>query len=125
MKTIYAVLLGCVLLAGRVTADPVNFDTADVGQPPTGWTATKTGSGKSRWTVEKDATAPSKPNVRMQSGEMVRVAPNLWGSGNSAVASRKASPAKNENDRRAPSGRTVSTAISSGFGSAFGSRAPS
>lgn len=69
MKLIYASLLGCVLLAGRVVADTVNFDSADLGKPPVGWTATKTGSGKPRWTVEKDATAPSKGNVLRQSGD--------------------------------------------------------
>ena len=46
----------------------VNFDTAATGQPPAGWTATKTGSGDAKWTVEGDATAPSKPNVLKQSG---------------------------------------------------------
>src|SRR5207244_4704339 len=38
------------------------------GTAPTGWTATKTGSGDAKWTVEKDDTAPSKPNVLKQSG---------------------------------------------------------
>lgn len=69
MKIIYATLLGGVLLAGRVGAHTVNFDTADLGKSPAGWTATKTGSGTPRWTVEKDATAPSKTNVLKQSGE--------------------------------------------------------
>jgi hypothetical protein len=49
-------------------ADTVNFDTAKVGAPPPGWTATKTGSGESKWTVETEATAPSKPNVLKQGG---------------------------------------------------------
>lgn len=71
MKTIYAALLGCVLMAGRVAADTVNFDTADLGKSPTGWTATKTGSGSPHWTVEKDATAPGKANVLRQSGEAI------------------------------------------------------
>lgn len=69
MKLIYATLLGCVIVAGRLVADTVNFDTADLGKSPAGWTATKTGSGTPRWTVEKDATAPSKGNVLKQSGE--------------------------------------------------------
>ena len=69
MKIIYATLLGGVLLAGRVVADTVNFDIADLGKSPAGWTATKTGSGTPRWTVERDATAPSKTNVLKQSGE--------------------------------------------------------
>jgi hypothetical protein len=49
-------------------ADVVNFDRAPLGQPPAGWTATKTGSGNAKWMVEKDDTAPSKPNVLEQSG---------------------------------------------------------
>ena len=50
-------------------ADPVNFDTVAAGQVPPGWTATKTGKGEPKWTVEKDDTAPSRPNVLKQSGE--------------------------------------------------------
>ena len=51
-----------------VLAEAINFDALTVGAPPPGWTATKTGSGEARWTVEKDDTAPSKPNVLKQSG---------------------------------------------------------
>ena len=47
----------------------VNFDTFKAGDPPPGWTATKTGTGEAKWTVEKDDTAPSKPNVLKQSGQ--------------------------------------------------------
>src|SRR5262245_48492966 len=49
-------------------AETVNFDKATVGQPPAGWTATKTGSGEAKWTIERDDSAPSKPNVLKQSG---------------------------------------------------------
>lgn len=56
-------LASTTMLAG----DSVNFDAAAVGQPPAGWTATRTGSGSEKWTVEKDDTAPSKPNVLKQS----------------------------------------------------------
>ena len=51
------------------SAETVNFDDAKAGQPPPGWTATQTGKGKAIWTVEKDDSAPSKPNVLKQSGE--------------------------------------------------------
>ena len=34
-----------------------------------GWTATKTGTGTEKWTIETDNTAPSKPNVLKQSGK--------------------------------------------------------
>src|SRR5206468_3481363 len=46
-----------------------NFDDAKPGEAPAGWTATKTGRGEPKWTVEKDDSAPSKPNVLKQSGE--------------------------------------------------------
>src|SRR5438552_11354481 len=46
----------------------VNFDNFKTGDPPSGWTATKTGSGQAKWTIERDDTAPSKPNVLKQSG---------------------------------------------------------
>jgi len=47
----------------------VNFDTFKAGDPPPGWTATKTGTGQAKWTVDKDDSAPSKPNVLKQSGQ--------------------------------------------------------
>jgi len=39
------------------------------GAPPPSWTATQTGSGAAKWSVEKDNSAPSKPNVLKQSGQ--------------------------------------------------------
>jgi len=50
-------------------AETINFDSDRPGAPPTGWIAGVTGRGTSHWTVEADATAPSKPNVLKQSGE--------------------------------------------------------
>ena len=47
----------------------VNFDTADVGKAPRGWTATQTGTGQAIWTVVRDDTAPTQPNVLKQSGQ--------------------------------------------------------
>jgi 3-keto-disaccharide hydrolase len=47
----------------------VNFDTSAVGKPPAGWTATMTGTGAAKWTVERDDTAPSMPNVLKQAGQ--------------------------------------------------------
>src|SRR6266480_5419409 len=70
MKTLaLSILLAIVMLAAVAVADSVNFDNAPAGQAPSGWTATKTGSGNAKWTIEKDDTAPSKPNVLKQSGE--------------------------------------------------------
>lgn len=49
-------------------ADTANFDQAQVGNPPPGWTVTYTGKGNAKWTVEKDDSAPSKPHILKQSG---------------------------------------------------------
>jgi len=69
MKSIFAFIVMSSLASSVTWADIVNFDEAKIGEAPTGWIATKTGSGAARWTVEKDDTAPSKPNVLKQSGE--------------------------------------------------------
>ena len=66
MKTSTLVLVTVLLAASTET---VNFDKAAVGMPPSGWTATQTGTGQARWAVVQDNTAPSKPNVLKQSGE--------------------------------------------------------
>jgi len=71
-----AALIGVVALArvDRLTTsaaaatEMVSFDDATVGQPPAGWTATRTGTGTAKWTIERDESAPSKPNVLKQSG---------------------------------------------------------
>jgi hypothetical protein len=57
------------LSAGSALAATSNFDTNAPGKPPAGWTATQTGTGEAKWTVERDDSAPSKPNVLKQSGE--------------------------------------------------------
>jgi hypothetical protein len=57
------------LIVTAVSAETVNLDDAKPGEVPPGWTATKTGKGEPKWAVEKDDTAPSKPNVLKQSGE--------------------------------------------------------
>lgn len=49
-------------------AETLNFDIAAAGTAPDGWMLTKTGKGESKWTVEAEPTAPSKPNVLKQSG---------------------------------------------------------
>ncbi|MEP6997552.1 MAG: family 16 glycoside hydrolase [Betaproteobacteria bacterium] len=49
-------------------AETFNFDVDAVGTVPAGWIAGVTGQGTSRWRVEADASAPSKPNVLKQSG---------------------------------------------------------
>lgn len=46
----------------------VSFESNQTGVTPEGWTATLTGSGNPKWTVENDETAPSKLKVVKQSG---------------------------------------------------------
>jgi hypothetical protein len=69
MKSSLAVVLTISLLARFTSAEVANFDDASPGSAPPGWLATKTGKGQAKWTVEKDDSAPSKPNVLKQSGE--------------------------------------------------------
>src|SRR5229473_4690057 len=64
-----ATILAITLLASVALADTVNFDNFKTGAPPPGWTATKTGSGTAKWTIEQDPSAPSQPNVLKQSGQ--------------------------------------------------------
>jgi hypothetical protein len=68
MKMPGVVLFVVAAAAAGAHADTVNFDSIKTGAPPPGWTATQTGSGSAKWSVEADATAPSKPNVLKQSG---------------------------------------------------------
>ena len=62
-------LIATTALLAAAPAETVDFDKAEVGKPPGGWTATQTGSGQAKWAVVQDETAPSKPNVLKQSGE--------------------------------------------------------
>ena len=56
------------VLTGGALGEMANFDELKPGEAPVGWTATQTGSGTAKWAVEKDDSAPSKPNVLKQSG---------------------------------------------------------
>ena len=66
----------CALIAAALFLLEVNdmsnhaasFESAQTGVTPEGWTATLTGSGNPKWTVESDETAPSKLKVVKQSG---------------------------------------------------------
>src|ERR1700688_2541373 len=60
----FLVLLG----VNDMSNHAISFESTEVGVVPEGWTATLTGSGDPKWTVESDATAPSKSNVLKQSG---------------------------------------------------------
>ena len=68
MKTAIAVI-SMLLTIGTCIAQTLGFDDDAAGAPPTGWTCGVTGSGRPRWTVERDASAPSPPNVLLQSGK--------------------------------------------------------
>jgi hypothetical protein len=67
---IEVVVMITAMLATEATAmaDKVSFDADAIGSVPAGWTPAKTGSGEPKWTVEEDATAPSKSRIVKQSG---------------------------------------------------------
>jgi hypothetical protein len=69
MKTLLLASLAATAVAAVSSADTVNFDNVNAGAAPPGWTATQTGSGSAKWSVEKDDSAPSKPNALRQSGQ--------------------------------------------------------
>src|SRR2546428_4531210 len=62
-------IMAITMATAVAIAETVNFDDMKSGPPPPGWTATQTGSGSAKWSIEKDASAPSKPNVLKQSGQ--------------------------------------------------------
>jgi hypothetical protein len=64
-----------LLFAGLLAAAPpllgatISFESDVVGQPPAGWTCGTTGKGSPCWTVARDDSAPSPPNVLKQAGK--------------------------------------------------------
>jgi hypothetical protein len=66
-RTIIAVAL-FLLEVTDMSNHAVSFESTGIGAAPEGWTATLTGSGNPKWTVESDRTAPSKLTVLRQSG---------------------------------------------------------
>jgi hypothetical protein len=46
-----------------------NFDQQKIGGAPKGWTCAVTGTGKPKWNIEKDTSAPSSSQILKQSGE--------------------------------------------------------
>lgn len=61
-------LLIMATLFSAAAAEATGFDIDAVGALPAGWRAGVTGRGSPKWTVEAEASAPSKPNVLKQSG---------------------------------------------------------
>src|SRR3977135_4437115 len=49
-------------------AETFSFDRDATGALPAGWRSGVTGRGSPKWSVEADASAPSRPNVLKQSG---------------------------------------------------------
>ena len=69
MKQFLFTIIVTSITTALAAAETVNFDDMKVGTVPPGWTATQTGTGAAKWSVDKDASAPSKPNVLKQSGQ--------------------------------------------------------
>lgn len=69
MKIILSILITGAMLPQVWAADSPadSFDTRTGA--PQGWTSAVTGKGEAKWTIEKDDSAPSKPNVLKQSGQ--------------------------------------------------------
>jgi hypothetical protein len=66
-RILTAVTLLCLMEVTAMTDNTAEFETDAVGATPKGWTATKTGSGNPKWTVE-EPSAPSKMKILKQSG---------------------------------------------------------
>src|SRR6516165_2984037 len=56
------------LEASAMADSTASFEADVIGAAPKGWTATKTGKGDAKWTIEQDKTAPSNSKVVKQSG---------------------------------------------------------
>src|SRR5258708_12915092 len=67
-RALIAVTFFVLLGVNDMSNHAISFESTQVGVAPEGWTATLTGSGDPKWTVESDETAPSKSKVLKQSG---------------------------------------------------------
>jgi hypothetical protein len=56
-----------LLLAAAAPARTVGFDDERAGAAPLDWNCGVTGGGRARWSIEADPSAPSAPNVLVQS----------------------------------------------------------
>lgn len=68
MTRIFAAVVVLCMMGVSSMAEPAGFSNDTVGGAPKGWTATMTGKGDPKWTIEEDPTAPSKSKVVKQSG---------------------------------------------------------
>jgi hypothetical protein len=64
----FAVMVTLATLSTAAIAATDSFDTLKEGAPPSDWICGVTGPGTPAWSIEADASAPSKPNVLKQSG---------------------------------------------------------
>jgi hypothetical protein len=62
------ILVMATLFSAAAAAQTAGFDADTAGSLPAGWRAGVTGRGSPKWSVEAEASAPSKPNVLKQSG---------------------------------------------------------
>jgi hypothetical protein len=69
MKGILVATLLCFMEVTAMADNTVSFETDAAGATPKGWTATSTGKGNPKWTIEQDQTAPSKSKIVKQSGQ--------------------------------------------------------
>ena len=69
-RVTWAVIAAALILleVNDMSHHAASFESTKIGAAPEGWTATLTGSGNPKWTVENDETAPSKANIVKQSG---------------------------------------------------------
>jgi hypothetical protein len=68
VRHLIAAMLFCFMEVSAMADDKPSFESDAVGAVPKGWTATSTGKGDPKWTVEQDKTAPSKLKILKQSG---------------------------------------------------------
>jgi hypothetical protein len=103
MKPTHLLIALCFGVAFAHAAETsFNFDAAKPGSPPSDWLATQTGDGSAKWTVERDSTAPSAPQVLKQSGNAdfpVCLATNV--SFADGTLEMKFKPVKGEDDQAA------------------------
>jgi hypothetical protein len=66
----FVCVVACLLLVcgDAALAEAITFGPLDIGLAPKGWTATKTGRGTPKWTVERDDKEPDAPLILQQSG---------------------------------------------------------
>ena len=62
------IVVGLTVVALAARAETVGFDRDPAGGAPVGWVCGTTDGGAPRWEVEADDSAPSAPNVLIQSG---------------------------------------------------------